>query len=78
MLSITHEHIAGHWIILDEINEIEKTADIRDPYSGKAFRLSFDELQKNLGEEDELGFHTQHYLQVTSLPGLDDGEVAPD
>ncbi|MCP5492859.1 MAG: hypothetical protein H7A40_07465 [Chlamydiales bacterium] len=78
MLSITHECIAGHWIILDEINMIEKTADIRDPYSGHAFRLSFAELQQNLGEEDALGFHIQHYLQVTSLPSLDDGEVAPD
>ncbi len=78
MLSITHPRVGGHWIILDEVNMDIKTVDIRDPYSGRAFRLSFDEFCKNLGEKDNFGFHIQHYLEILSLPSLYDGEVAPD
>ncbi|MCB1118153.1 MAG: hypothetical protein KDK50_06205, partial [Chlamydiia bacterium] len=62
----THERIDGHWIILDEINLENSTADIRDPNTGCAFRLSMNELKANVSVEDALGYQRQHFIEISS------------
>ncbi|WP_316357829.1 hypothetical protein [Candidatus Neptunichlamydia sp. REUL1] len=50
IIDITHDKLSGHWIILDEIQE--GRVFIRDPYKGKAYCLSYDELFQNILKSD--------------------------
>lgn len=50
LASIDHPKLGGHWILIDHVNLEEKQVDIRDPYTGKAYRVSFDEAQEWLND----------------------------
>ncbi len=50
IIDITHETLHGHWIIIDGIQE--KSVFIRDPFKGKAYELSDEDLFKNLLDSD--------------------------
>lgn len=48
ILSITHPEIKGHWIVVDSIDREKNEIYIRDPFSGKAYLLTFDELSRSI------------------------------
>lgn len=50
IIDITHDKLSGHWILLDEIQK--NLVFIRDPYKGKAYCLSYDELFQNIWGSD--------------------------
>lgn len=52
IMSITHPIIEGHWILVDEIED--DGIYVRDPYSGLPYKLTYDELEENLPETDEI------------------------
>ena len=52
IVSISHRIIAGHWIILDQISQINKDefAFIRDPFTGKAYKITTAELSQCIND----------------------------
>lgn len=52
IVSVTHKILKGHWIVIDEI--INELIYIRDPFSGKAYSISKDELFECWPEEDSI------------------------
>ena len=52
ILSITHPKLAGHWVVVDELNIDENQVTIRDPYSAYAYRFSLEELSDMLPPDD--------------------------
>ncbi len=62
IVSITNPQIAGHWIVIDQI--VKDGVFIRDPYTGKGYKLSLEELYQNWDVEDEIKII---YLKTTEL-----------
>lgn len=54
IVSITHPVLHGHWILIDSIDRESSMVFIRDPYSGKAYRLSIPNFLENWPESDEV------------------------